>query len=123
MISPASAHRKRLPLGLVALLIFVFLWGLHYKLSLYHSHNAKQGHTEFPPAKLLSDAEYPSSLRTVVSFLLKSQLKVTVMPAASPVFSTGPVRSGYYALLKVHAARTPAPPAYRQFLPRPPPMS
>ena len=123
MISSTSAHRRRLPLGIVALLVLVFLWGLHYKLSLYHSQDAKQGHTAYPPAKLLSDAENRCSPRAVIASLLKSQLKVAVISAALPVFPTDPVYGGYYALLDVHAVRASAPRAYRRFLSRPPPIS
>jgi len=120
MVSSPSVRRNWLPLGAMALLFAVFLWGLHYKLSLYH--HGQQSRSSFPPAKLLSDAENPSSLRAVVSCLLKSQLKVAPAPAIASVFRTDPFRSEHDALLGPDPVPTPLR-AFGQFLPRSPPAA
>ena len=120
MIFPTSVHRNRLLFSIFALLLAVFLWGLQYKMSLYHG--AEQSRSAAPPAKLLSEAEYPSSLRAVVSFLSKSRLKVTVVPAVPSVFHAALAHREHNAPLDVQDVLSPAC-AFSQFLPRPPPLS
>lgn len=121
MIFSTAFHRNRLMLCTLGLLLAVFLWGFHYKLSLYHAPD--ESHLASPPAKLLSDAENPVSLRAAVSDLLKSQLKLVPVPAVLLPLGTGLGRKEHSASLDALEVPTPAPPARRQLLPRPPPQA
>lgn len=62
------AHRARLPLGTLILLLAVFGWGLEYKTSLYQDQQSNLHSKSQPPAKLLSEAERNVSSKRMVSF-------------------------------------------------------
>jgi hypothetical protein len=119
MISSPSTHRNRLQFCCLALLAAVFLFGLHYKLSLYYT--SGPGSPETPPAKLLSEAENPSSLQAAVAFLVKSQLKIATLPAAPAQLDAGLDCGEQYAQLEVRQAQFPATRTFRRFSSRPPP--
>jgi hypothetical protein len=57
LLANNAARRARLPIGTLALLLAVFGWGLHYKISLYQDLECSFSSTSVPPAKLLSEAE------------------------------------------------------------------
>ena len=57
LLANNTVHRARLPIGTLALLLAVFGWGLHYKISLYHDLECSFSSSSVPPAKLLSEAE------------------------------------------------------------------
>jgi hypothetical protein len=69
-----SKTRRRYPaLALAVMLgLAVFMWGLHYKLSLYH---AAGSHQTAPSAKLLSQKERPAS-----SFKIESRVVAQYRP-------------------------------------------
>jgi hypothetical protein len=118
MNSYASARRNRLPLAF-ALLFAVFMWGFHYKVSLYHSKDHSR--PSMSPVKLLSEAEKPLSAQAAISFTLNTRLTVAVLFVASSVHHAGLVSNEGYAELESPQASPPALRAWRRFLPRPPP--
>ncbi len=66
-LSRNSAHRAHLPIGMLALLLALFSWGLQYKISLYDHWRHPRASTE-PPAKLLTDAERPLTSKRAIAF-------------------------------------------------------
>src|SRR5271155_1306787 len=108
-------RRNRLPVGTFALLFGVFLWGMQYKISLYHSED--HPHSSSPPAKLLSEAQSSSSARATISFL-NAQLKLPVLFVAPSVRNAGPGSNESYALLELPRTYPPGRPVRRNFLPR-----
>ena len=112
-----------LAIGLVALAIAVFGWGLHSKLSLYQQHG--QASAKESVAKLLSERERPASVIVSVSRLPESSPHTTMLAA---------FKSLLLILLGVSVARerlaarrsrfqAPAHPGLAYFFSRPPPVA
>jgi hypothetical protein len=79
-----SADRKRLPIGMLALLLAIFGWGLEYKTSLYQ-HWRDPHPSSIPPAKLLAEGEKCDIEKLAASSIdSSSQVKVSsqLLPAA-----------------------------------------
>jgi hypothetical protein len=117
--SSTAIQRNRLPLGCLALLLALFMWGLDYKLSLYHG--AELSHPTVTPAKLLSEAENPHSLQAVVSFLVKSRLQISNWPAAPSSMGAAMICSEFQVPLELQKAAVPASRVWTPFSSRPPP--
>ena len=87
MLKLDSTTRRRLPAYLAVLLLAfaVSSWGLHYKLSLYHTGAARPA---VPAAKLLSQKERPLASAQAESHLLSSQpFRLAAHPALSGGFA------------------------------------
>jgi hypothetical protein len=108
-----------LPLGLLMLAMAVFVWGLQYKLSLYHGKDAVS-HSA-PAAKLLSEKERPV---TALALDAPSQpVFLPVLPALFLLALTPTLYPAFRSFQSPSANRAPARRSY--FLPplffRPPP--
>lgn len=122
MLSVKSAHRARLPIGTLGILLALIGWGLQYKTSLYF--HLFQTSPE-PPAKLLSDAERPRiEHRASVTLTQKDQARDTShgVPAACCDCEAA-ARDGGYVLLAARAAVSPTNRPRIWFQLRAPPLS
>jgi hypothetical protein len=116
----SPARRNGLALCTLALLFSVFLWGLQYKTSLYHS--GERAHPSIVPAKLLSEAER-SSAQATISSILQAQPKVLVLFVVPSILDVGRITSEGYVRFESQQIFPPALRAWWRFLPRPPPVS
>ncbi len=117
-----SAHRARLPIGTLALLLGVFSWGLGYKISLYH-HGKPARATANPPAKLLTEAErriVPKG--AITSPVLAAPVSVLSCHALAAEYRRERARSAVHPLLTVEGP-APGRRSKRRFFIRPPPLS
>jgi hypothetical protein len=126
MFSSRSARRVSLPVGTFSILLALIGWGLQYKTSLYY--HLFQTSPD-PPAKLLSDAERPSTGRSALTSdgLASVAGKVQARNASGCVLVAGcdgnPTRDDESFLL---VSRVVTSSFYRprtRFFLRPPPLS
>lgn len=126
LIANDAAHRARLPIGTLALLLAVFGWGLHYKISLYQDLGCSFSSTSVPPAKLLSEAEkihaakggVTSAISISASRLASPDVLALVGKSYSKLISDG----SSFLLASLEAGGEHHPNS-RQFFIRPPPLT
>lgn len=121
MFGSGSAHRTRVLIGTLALLLALIGWGFHYKTSLYQGNHPHSG--SVTPAKLLSEAERSSPSKRAITFpVLIPPVTIACSHVPAAGYENRSVRGERYFLLISQDAPRAHRPIKRFFL-RPPPIS
>lgn len=126
-LNPSPKNRRAvlpLTIGLLALGIAVFGWGLHYKMSLYRSKHIAGHHWQ--AANLLTERERPSALHTAIHHEpeLFTAAALTFLPLlflALDLLACGKLRMSYARLQSARCWRLCIKASFSPFFFRPPP--